>query len=418
MNFCKNILALAGVLVTLAACGGGSSSSSWPTSSQTVAAAYIQSAAFRNTSTMMMWGNNGYGQLGNSNSGNSQTPVAVNSLSRIKAGSVGGTHTLGIDTANNVWAWGNNGYGQLGNHTVTASSQPVRIFTNYSTQSYLASVSSVAAGGYHSLALDNNRNVWIWGVTTWQNINTGTPLDFSQTARLVLNPVNGIGLNAAMIAAGGNHSLALDRIDGSVWAWGNNYRGQLGDNTITIRNEPVQVVDVTGAGILTGVLAIAAGGSHSLAIVDDGSQRTGTVVAWGYGNYGQLGNNTYAADPRNTVYSMIPVQVVIDANNTPLTGVIAIAAGLDHSLALDSNGNVWAWGYNLYGQLGNTTVKDSPVAVKISGLSSIDRILAIGYHSLAFSGSSAWGWGYNAYGQVGNNSTSNVLSPTPVAGFP
>ena len=138
----------------------------------------------------------------------------------------------------------------------------------------------------------------------------------------------------------------------------------------------------------------------------------GTVVSWGYNKYGQLGN-------KSTVDALFPVPVV-DANNIPLSGVVAIAAGLDHSLALDVNGKVWGWGYNVYGQLGQGTTTDSNVAVPITipGLPFIDRILAIGYHSLAFSGGKGWSWGDNTYGQVGNNSTTNVLAPVPISGYP
>lgn len=142
------------------------------------------------------------------------------------------------------------------------------------------------------------------------------------------------------IAAGSGHTLALKN-DGTVWAWGDNYYGQLGDGTTTERHAPVQV---TG---LAGVTAIAAGGGHTVALRNDG-----TVWAWGDNYYGQLGDAT-------ATESHTPVQV------TGLSGVTAIAGGGAHTVALKSDGTVWSWGDNSYGQLsdGTTTQRLTPVPV-------------------------------------------------------
>src|SRR6266568_3249689 len=128
--------------------------------------------------------------------------------------------------------------------------------------------------------------------------------------------------SSGSIAAGGAHSLAL-KSDGTVWAWGNNGNGQLGDNTTTERHAPVEVVGSGGSGNLTGITAIAAGGAHSLALKSDG-----TVWAWGWNLNGQLGDNT-------TTDRDAPVEVVGAGGSGNLTGVTAIAAGgSSHSLAL------------------------------------------------------------------------------------
>ncbi len=403
MKILRYALTGALLLATLTACGSGSTSSStWPLSNQSPGASYVQSIAFRNHTTMA-WGNNGYGQLGNSSSGNSLTPVAVADLPRVAGIVTGGTHSLAFKNLSGVWAWGNNGYGQLGNGTTTASYKPAKVFkNNTSAHTYLDGVTAVAAGGNHSLALDATGTVWSWGGNTWSQLGNDAPTGYNMTALPVLTSASsGKVFTAVKISAGGGFNLTLDASPGRVWAWGNNASGQLGDGTIVTRNFPVLV------GTLSSATAIAAGGSHSLALLSDG-----TVVSWGYNKYGQLGN-------KSTVDALFPVPVV-DANNIPLSGVVAIAAGLDHSLALDVNGKVWGWGYNVYGQLGQGTTTDSNVAVPITipGLPFIDRILAIGYHSLAFSGGKGWSWGDNTYGQVGNNSTTNVLAPVPISGYP
>ena len=143
------------------------------------------------------------------------------------------------------------------------------------------------------------------------------------------------------ITAGSYHSLAL-RSDGMVWAWGWNSSGQLGDSTTTDHSTPAQVVGPGGTGFLTGVTAIAAGFGHGLVLRSDG-----TVWAWGDNTYGELGDGT------GTAHST-PVQVVGPGGAGFLIGMTAIAAGNgSHSLALKSDGTVWAWGDNAYGDLGD-----------------------------------------------------------------
>jgi hypothetical protein len=168
--------------------------------------------------------------------------------------------------------------------------------------------------------------------------------------------------------------------DGTVWAWGYNPDGQLGNRTYSDSNVPVQVLG------LTGVTAIAGGGYHSLALKSDG-----TVWAWGRNDYGQLGNGTNSD-------SNVPVQV---AN---LTRVTAIAGGYGYrSLALKSDGTVWAWGYNYYGERGNGTTAASNVPVQVSGLTGVTAIAEGDLHSLALkSDGTIWIWGWTECGQLGD----------------
>ncbi|MCX6225109.1 MAG: RCC1 repeat-containing protein, partial [Bacteroidia bacterium] len=174
--------------------------------------------------------------------------------------------------------------------------------------------------------------------------------------------MNLIGVTA--IAAGGNRTVALKN-DGTVWDWGFNRDGELGDGSgiNTDSNTPVKVKD------LTGITAISAGDLHSVALTSNG-----TVLAWGYNAYGQLGDGTSTF--RNT-----PVQV------SGLTGIITqIAAGGSHTVALTKDGAVWAWGLNSSGQLGDGTgtKTDSDTPVKVSGLTGIiTQIAAGGSHTVA-----------------------------------
>jgi alpha-tubulin suppressor-like RCC1 family protein len=193
------------------------------------------------------------------------------------------------------------------------------------------------------------------------------------------------GMPAAMRRlAAGFHSLAL-QIDSSLWAWGYNISGQVGDGTTTNRLRPVPVMN--------GVAAVASGDGHTLALATDGS-----LWAWGYNGFGQLGDGT-------TTDRSSPVAV--------MSGVAAVAGGGYHTLALRTDGSLWAWGHNEVGQLGDgtTTDRSSPVAV----MTGVAAVAAAGYHTLALkTDGSLWAWGNNHSGQVGDGTTTNRLWPVPV----
>jgi len=234
----------------------------------------------------------------------------------------------------------------------------------------------LAAGWYHSLAIKTDGSLWAWGYNGAGQLGDGTT-----TQRLT--PVQ-VLTEVAAVVAGFEHSLAI-KTDGSLWAWGVNYYGGLGDGTTTNRSTPVQV--------LTGVAAVSGGGYHSLAIKTDGS-----LWAWGANVYGQLGDGTRTN--RST-----PVQV--------LTGVAAVEAGYEHTLALKTDGSLWAWGDNGYGQLGDGTTTDRWTPVHI--LTGVTAVSVGWYHSLAIkTDGSLWAWGYNGGGQLGDGTTTKRLTPVQV----
>ncbi|MBW7928438.1 MAG: hypothetical protein H3C58_10225 [Fimbriimonadaceae bacterium] len=249
----------------------------------------------------------------------------------------------------------------------------------------LRSATSLAGGASHSLGLRIDGTVWAWGHNERGQLGVGTITDR-------LTPTQTLGLTGVIdVAAGRDYSIAL-RGDGSVWAWGSNEYGQLGDGTTTGSSTPVW----TMVG-LPGVAAIAAGSHHSLALRSDGS-----VWAWGSNEYGQLGDGT-------TTRRLSPVQVI------GLTDAVAIAAGAGHSLAIRRDGSVWAWGNG--GTLGDGTTTGRLSPVQVVGLTDAVAIAAAG-HSLAVrSDGSVWAWGGNQYGQLGDGTTNVRLTPVPVVGL-
>jgi len=316
------------------------------------AAGSNHSLALKSDRTVWAWGKNDCGQLGSNVpiGTNSNVPVQVNGLLGVTAVAAGGSFSLALKSDGTVWAWGKNEYGQLGSNVPIGTNSNVPVQVNG-----LSGVTTIAAGLDFSLALKSDGTVWSWGWSAYGQLGSNVPIGTNSN---VPGQVNNLA-DVRAIAARYYHGLAL-KSDGTVWAWGMNDVGQLGDGHNVNRSTPVQVMN------LAGVTAIAAGGLHSLALKSDG-----TVWAWGEDRLGQLGDK----DVRNR---STPVQVM------NVAGVTAIAAGGLHSLALKSDGTVWAWGMNDNGQLGNRPPPNSRnVPVQVSGLSGVTTVAAGVGHSLA-----------------------------------
>ena len=231
----------------------------------------------------------------------------------------------------------------------------------------------MALGGSHSVAIKTDGSLWTWGANASGQLGDGT-----NSAR---NSPMQVGQGYIAVAAGNTHTLGI-KVDGSLWAWGNNGSGQLGDGTTNQHNVPVQIG--------TGFYAVAAGTSHSVALKTDGS-----LWSWGANLYGQLGdgngNDRYAP-------------TLIGSDFT------AVAAGASHTIALKTDGSLWAWGKNDAGQLGVETFQDryAPALIGIG----FSAVAAGNSHTVALkTDGSVWAWGSN----VSDGTTSNRFSPVKVS---
>lgn len=318
---------------------------------QRISAGSLHSFAICSDSSVMGWGDNWNGQLGGGSSSANTIPVQVNISSSVTAVSAKGERSLALKGNGTVWAWGGT---------------PTQITA-------LTNIIAVAAGGNQSLALKNDGTVWTWS-------NSGSqPTQVASLAGIIA------------IAAGGNHYLAL-RNDGRVLAWGNNSYGQLGNGNTNNATAPVLISS------LTGITSISGGEYHSLAL-----KSNGTVWAWGYNGSGVLGNGN------SGVNSSVPVQV------SSLSGITAISAGKSHSLALRSNGTVWAWGDGNYGKLGNSSYSMESTPIQVNSLTGAIAVAAGGDHSLALAGNGkVWSWGLNSNGQLGTGGYMNNTVPVSV----
>jgi len=330
--------------------------------------------------TVWAWGSNSHGQLGNGVIGTliiETAPVKVKNLENVTAISAGGLFSMALKDDGTVWAWGQNNCGQISYGPGGASTLPERVRG-------VENVTAISGGLYHSMALKNDGTVWTWGWNGYGQLGDNTVVDRAMPEQVA-------GLSSIIsVSAGHAHSIALKN-DGTVRTWGQNNYGQLGDDTVTQRLIPVEV---TG---LSGVKTISAGAYHSMALMNDG-----TVRAWGANNHGRLGDGS-------TINRKIPVAV------SGLSGVISISGGNSHSVALKSNGMVYTWGNNEFGQLGDNIATQRDVPEQVTCLSGVIAISAgsKSNHNMALmSNGTVYAWGLNNYGQLGDGTT--IDSPVPL----
>ncbi len=380
-----------------------------------IAAGDDYSMALLDTGTVFAWGHNHYGQLGDDSRSDRLIAVpvkAVGGAGRLKATAIaaGRRHSLAIRPNGTVVAWGDNFNGQLGDGTTTDRITPVAV-KGPGGRGNLHAI-AIAAGQHHSLAIRPNGSLVAWGRNFYGQLGDNTT-----TNRITPTRVKGIGgtgflTGVTAISAGVETSAAL-LASGAVATWGYNFYGELGDGTPTVPGRPrAQLVrGIGGAGNLGGVAAIAMGPHHTVAALDDS-----TAVAWGRNETGQLGDGTASRE------RALPVVVRGLGGGPKLTDVDGVAAGAEHSAAFLADGKAVAWGANAFGQLGDGTrsMRLTPVQVKSIAGGPTGRhataIAARGLHTLALVSPTgkAFAWGRNEFGQVGDGTRTDRVVPTRV----
>jgi len=331
-------------------------------------------------SRVLSAGWNGVGQLGDGTTGDRSRFVAATGLTNVRSVAAGSFHTVAARADGTVWAWGWNAFGQLGDGTTTDRRAPTQV-------AGLTGIVAVSAGAYDSLALGADGAVWAWGWNGVGQLGDGTKTERHTPVRVV-----GLGLVKA-ISGGGFHSLALGH-DGTVWAWGWNHFGQLG--TGSIADTETRPVPVPGASPAT---SVAAGAIHSLSArtVDE----AGVVFAWGSNAVGQLGDGT-TLDRRAPVRTSASADQVWAGGYDSFSGPYSISAS----------------GYNAWGQAGTASL--DPVITTPGRVGPPWPVATVGPGTygtaLLDTDGSLWTWGWNGYGQLGDGTVAPHTRPSMVPG--
>jgi alpha-tubulin suppressor-like RCC1 family protein len=338
------------------------------------------------TGSAWTWGRNNFGQLGDNSITNRSSPVqTVSGGTNWKLVSGGGYHTAAIKTDGTLWTWGyNNVFGALGDNTITSRSSPVQTVAGGTNWK------QVACGYAQIAAIKTDGTLWSWGNNVNGQLGNNTTTNRSSPVQTVSG-----GTNWKQVSNGGDHVAAI-KTDGTLWSWGRNLFGSLGDNTTTSKSSPVQTV--SGG---TNWKQVACSSFHTAAIKTDG-----TLWLWGYNGFGQFGDNT-------TTSKSSPVQTVSAGTNWK-----QVAVCNDQTVSIKIDGTLWLWGRNNFGQLGDNTVtnRNSPVQTVSGGTNWKQVTFGNSDHTAAIkTDGTLWLWGRNDSGMLGNNTVTNRSSPVQTA---
>jgi alpha-tubulin suppressor-like RCC1 family protein len=368
----------------------------------TITAGLAHTCALSGTGSVLCWGSNEFGQIGNASTTSITSPVQVVGLtSNVVSIAAGSESTCALTSEGTVWCWGDNSSGQLGNATFTQSTVPVEVM-NPDGNAPLNGVARITAGQSHACAVTSAGEVLCWGDNSKGQLGNGTEIVSSLPV-----PVSGLASSVSTIAAGSGFTCAATT-DGGAKCWGDGASGQLGNGTSANSTLPSSVLDGTGSSALGGVVTISAGFENACALTTGG-----TVLCWGANGAGQLGNGVAGSA------SALPVEVLDSTNGkSPLGDVVAISSGLDSNCAVTAAGMTECWGANASGQLGNGSSTNSSTPVVVAGLSSGVAAIASGdQHSCATTNTgSAQCWGSDVNGQLANGTTHSSAIPVEALG--
>jgi alpha-tubulin suppressor-like RCC1 family protein len=350
----------------------------WPTEFARIYTSPVGNYAFgvKANGTVWAWGENAEGQFGDGTTTSSVTPVQVPALTGVRQLAPGNTSSLAIAADGTVLAWGSNVFGALGDGTTTSSLVPQVV-------PGLSGARQVAVGTAHAVALLANGQVWAWGDNSFGEVGNGGGMTSYYTPQQVT------GLTGArQIAVGAYHSYAI-KGDGTVWGWGRNTNGQVGDGTTLDRGTPVELTGLAGA------RTIAAGANFGMAITS-----TGETWGWGSDAYGQFGTELQIATAPTPGLTGFP------------SGARQLALGGSHALVLLADGTVQAAGYNSGGQLGNGDTVMQTIPIVVPGVSGARSIHAgAGYSFAVLADGTVDAWGANSQGQLGNGGSPDLSTP-------
>jgi alpha-tubulin suppressor-like RCC1 family protein len=414
------------------------------------------SAAIKNDGSLWSWGLNSLGQLGDNTTANRSSPVQTVSLgNNWRSLSCGETHMAAIREDSSLWLWGDNTYGQLGDGTRTHKSSPVQTIAGGT------SWKQVACGSFFTAAIKTDNSLWLWGHNGSGRLGTGNTTHRSSPVQTVA-----LGTNWSTVDAGLDHVAAI-KTDGTLWTWGQGTDGKLGDNTSTSKSSPVQITDLSTSWLRVAASTIGTLAIRDDTYVEDAlysmngiemdnlfMRKTvvdeGHVWTWGRNTNGALGDNstTHRSSPvqlltttrgwkkissSKSVQASAAIQngklwawgandlgILGDASLTHRSSPVQVlgsrswkqvSLGGNFGAAIEDTGSLWLWGQNDFGQIGSGSAKSSPVQ-SINTETNWKHVSSGGAHLLAVkTNNSLWLWGNNTYGQLGDNTKTHRSSP-------
>ena len=325
--------------------------------------------------TLFTWGNNLNGNLGDNTILDKSNPVqTVTGGINWKQGSVMSNNSAGIKTDGTLWVWGDNvTNGQLGDNTVVRKSSPIQ------TIAFGTNWKQVACGNPFTTAIKTDGTLWTWGGNNSGQLGDNTIVKKSSPVQTIA-----FGINWKQVSCGYAYTACI-KTDGTLWTWGNNSSGQLGDNTIVKKSSPVQTVAFG-----TNWKQVACSGANTTAIKNDG-----TLWSWGLGTNGQLGDNT-------TTNRSSPVQTITRGTNWK-----QVSCGSSYMAAIKTDGTLWSWGFNFYGEIGDntTTPRSSPVQTVTFGTNWKQVSCGSGITAAIKTDGTLWTWGNNTNNALGDQSS-------------
>lgn len=357
---------------------------------------------------VLVWGENESGQLGTGNTDNTIIPIDISKNfsegTKIVEISAGYSHSLALDDSGEVWSWGSNISGELGNGESGKNKNkntPIRVSSDFGGSKII----QISAGDSYSIALDDRGRVWAWGTNEYGELGTG-----DNENKTIPNLISGDfqEITVLRISAGTYHNLAVDD-RGRLWAWGDNSHGQLGTGDIENRLIPTNISENFKTD--TQIVQVYAGEVTSFAL-----DIRGRILAWGNNDFGQLGTE----DGQN---KLIPTSITEEPDESDDVKIVKISAGSNHTIVIDEEATVYTWGSNEFGQLGNGNTAESSNPLVITSQFGKNKILDISAgnsDSIAIdSQGQIWTWGYNAVENFGSNSftPTKLLRSLPVYNY-
>lgn len=354
-----------------------------PTPSPTISPTVTPTPYPTNVGQLVVWGRNLDGQLGDDTTIDSSVPVqTVDQAYNWVSPDGGSFFSVGTKIDGTLWLWGRNSNGYIGDYTIESKSSPVQTISLGNDWAQASGGESASAG------IKSDGSLWIWGDAIYGQLGNGT---FSPSVSSPIQTILG-GNDWAQVSVGLRQTVAAIKTDGSLYTWGRNDYGQLGINSTAFQNVPNNVGETTWS-------QVAVGSMHTAAVKKDGSLWT-----WGYNAYGQLGTGN------KTNYSS-PVQTTLNDNNWS-----QVSCGYNFTAALRNDGNLYTFGWNILGQLGDGTVvsKSTPTLVSNGG-TNWSNIACGWFHTIALKvNDTLWSWGNNQYGQLGDATVVSKSAPIQV----